>query len=113
MAGEDPAGQQGHLVLVGQEALARVDDALVVVADLERDDRAHVQRDSLLGHAGLRDLRLAHGQRQVANLAEERGHEGAVAGDDPEGCARPTRLAPGDQHCLIGRWHVVTEHLVS
>ena len=64
VAGEDPAGQHRHLVLVGQEALAGVDDALVVVADLERDHRPDVQRDALLGHAGLGDLGLAHGQRQ-------------------------------------------------
>ncbi len=42
VAGEDPSGQHRHLVLVGEEALAGVDDAFRVVADLEGDDRAHV-----------------------------------------------------------------------
>ena len=59
-----------HLVLVGQEALPGVDDGFLVVADLERDHRAHVQRDALLGHALLGDLGLLHGQREITDLAE-------------------------------------------
>jgi hypothetical protein len=48
--------------LVGQEALPGVDDGFLVVADLERDHRAHVQRDALLRHDRLRDLSLLHGK---------------------------------------------------
>ncbi len=43
VAGEDPAGQHRHLLLVGEEPLPGVDDALGVVADLERDHGAYVQ----------------------------------------------------------------------
>jgi hypothetical protein len=62
MAGEDPPRQHGHLILVRQEALGGVDDALGIVADLERDHRLCLERDPLLGHALLGDLGLPHGQ---------------------------------------------------
>jgi hypothetical protein len=59
--GKNPSGQRGHLVLVRQEPLPGIDDALLVIAYLECDDRADIQRNALLGNAGLGDLRLAHG----------------------------------------------------
>ena len=62
VAGEDPAGQDRHLVLVGQEPLPGSDDRLDIAADLECDDRLDVQCDALLGHAGLLDLGLGHRQ---------------------------------------------------
>src|SRR6266581_8007221 len=77
LACEDPPGQDRHLILVGQEPLAGVHDALRVVADLERDDRADVERDALPCHTGLAYLGLAHGQRQEAGLAEEGDNERA------------------------------------
>ena len=112
VAGEDAAGEGGHLVLVGQEALARVDDALVVVADLERDDGPDVQRDALPGDTGLGHLGLAHRQGEVAGLAEERHHERAVADHDPKWCAdgAPPAPATGDQHGLVGGGNTVTKH---
>ena len=67
---------------------AGVDDALVVVADLERDDRADVQRDALPGDTGLGDLGLAHRQRQEADLAEERAAR-TRRGRSPPGTALP------------------------
>ena len=105
-------GEGGHLVLVGQAPLARVDDALVVVADLERDDRPDVQRDALPGDTGLGHLGLAHRQGEVAGLAEERKHESAVADHNPERCAggTPPASAAGYQHGLVGGGDSVTEH---
>jgi hypothetical protein len=58
VTGEDATGEHAHLVLVGQKPLRRVDNALLVVADLERDHGAHVQRDPLPAHADFRDLSL-------------------------------------------------------
>src|SRR5215470_7055079 len=110
VAGEDPAGEGGHLVLVGQEPLARVDDALVVVADLEGDHRAHVQRDALPGDTGFRHFGLAHGQGEVAGLTEEEEYESAVADHDLERCAAAPAPAAGDQHGLIGGGDTVTKH---
>ncbi len=113
MPGEDPTGKDRHLILIGQEPLSRVDDALLVVADLERDDRTDIHRNALSGDAGFCDLGLTHGQRQEAGLAEGGENEGAVAGDDPEWCRVSAMSAAGDQHGLIGLGHAVTEHRSS
>ena len=78
VAGEDPAGEHRHLVLVRQEPLRGTDDAFGVVADLEGDHRPDVEGNALLGHALFGDLGLAHGQCQKSALAEERDDEGAV-----------------------------------
>jgi hypothetical protein len=110
---EDAAGQHRHLVLVGQEPLAGVDDGLGVVADLERDDGADVERDALLGDAGLGDLGLPHGKRQIANLAEHRRDEGAVPGDDPERRILHPVTTARDEHRLIGGGNSVSEHVFS
>jgi hypothetical protein len=113
VTGEDPPGQHRHLVLVGEEALARVDDALLVVADLERDHRPDAHRNPLAGDAGLLDLGLAHGQCEQPNPAQKRVHEGAVPDQDPERRPAAGASAAGNQHGLVGRWNSVTEHPIS
>src|SRR5215469_3851610 len=113
MPGKDAAGKRRHLILVRQEPLAGVDDALLVVAYLERDDRPDVQRDALLGDALLGDLCLAHGQCQVPGLAEEGGNESAVSDDDLERRPTPARPATRYQHRLVWRRYPITEHLSS
>src|ERR1700678_259021 len=113
MTSEDPAGQGGHLILVGQEPLSGVDDAFLVIADLERDDGPYVQRDALLSHALLGNLGLAHGERQKVRLPHERENEGTVAGHYPERCTVHTELSARNQHGLIRPWYSITEHLLS
>src|SRR5215469_8902030 len=113
MPGKDAAGKRRHLILVRQEPLAGVDDALLVVAYLERDDRANVQRDALLGDAGLGDLGLAHGQREEVGPPDEGEYEGAVAGHDPERRAAHAVPATRNQHGLVWPRNTVAEHLSS
>ena len=67
VAGEDSPGEHRHVVLVLEEAPGRIGDALVVVTDLEGDDRAAQERDPLLGDALLGHLGLLHGQREGAD----------------------------------------------
>src|SRR6185437_10685626 len=76
----------------------------------EGDHRTDVQRDALLGHAGLRYLGFLHGQGEVPDFAEHGRDEGAVADHYPE--RRPLRAAPspGNQHGLVGCRYTVTEH---
>jgi hypothetical protein len=110
VAGEDPPGQHRHLILIGQEPLGSVDDALRIVTNLERDHRAHLQGDALLGHALYGDLGLLHREREEAHLPGERQHERAVTGDNPERRAVLTRVPSGDQHRLVRGGHAKTEH---
>ena len=63
-----------------------------------------------MGDAGLGDLGLPHGERQVADLAEKGGNEGAVPGDDPERRVLHAARTAGDEHRLIGGGNSVTEH---
>jgi hypothetical protein len=84
VAGEDPPGEDGHAVLVLQEAAGRVGDALLIVAHLEGDHGPALERDALLGHALFGHLGLLHGQGQGAHPAAHRHHERAVTGDYPE-----------------------------
>ncbi len=112
MACEDPARQDGHLILIGQEPLPGVNDALLIVADLESDDRADVKRNALPGHTRLRDLGLAHGQGQETGLAEKREHISAVTGNNAERRAVVAMSAASNQHGLVGRRHAVTEHVL-
>jgi hypothetical protein len=65
VAGEHPADEHLHPVLLGQEPAGRVRDRRLVVADLERGDRPDVQPDALVGDAFLDDLRLAQGSEST------------------------------------------------
>ena len=67
-----------------KEAPGGVGDRREVVADLEDHHALEPERDALVGDAGLRDLRLLHGEREVPGLAEAGHDERAVAGDHPE-----------------------------
>jgi hypothetical protein len=62
VAGEHPADQDLHPVLLGQESSGRVRDRRLVVTDLERCHRADVEPDALIGNALLGDFRLAQGE---------------------------------------------------
>src|SRR6202041_1885786 len=83
------------------------------VTHLEGDHRADVQRDALLGHAGLGDLGLLHGKREIARLAETWHDERAVSGDSPEGSLPQSVTASGDQHGLVRRGNAVAQHNVT
>ena len=110
MAGENSPGQHGHVVLVLQETLCGVGDALVVVAHLEGDHRATQQGDALFGHALFGDLGLLHGEGERGDFVADRQYEGAMAGDNLEG--QTVFGVPGatDEHGLVGRRNMPTEH---
>ena len=97
VAGEHPADEQLHAVLLGQEPARRVRDRRLVVADLERGDRPDVEPDALVSDAFLDDLGLLQGEREYARLLLHRDHEAAVSGDDAELRRLVPPLRAGDQ----------------
>ena len=68
MTGKNPAGQAGHLVLVGEETSGSVRDRFMIVAHFERDHRLHRQGYPPPCHAGFEDLGLLHRQREKGHL---------------------------------------------
>src|SRR3954464_13796651 len=111
MTAEDPTDQDRHLRLITLEPAGRGGNRLVVVTDLEGDDGLDRQRQPLFGVTILLDLRLLHRQGQPASLLEDRGHEGAVPGDNLEWKrVHSSLLTSADQKCLVRRGHTVTEH---
>jgi hypothetical protein len=107
---EDPADERRHLALVGLEAPRGGADALVVVADLERDDGLHAEGQTLLGVAVLLDLRFLHRERQHRRPGHDGYDENPMTGDDLElGVGRPL-LPAADEQGFVGRWDAVAKH---
>ena len=100
----------GHLALVRQEALSRVDDRGSVVSDLEGDHGLNLEGDALLGDAPLGDLSLLHRQRQVRDVADDRRHEGLLPDHHAERRSVVSPLRTADDHRLIGIRHLDSEH---
>jgi len=109
VAGKNAPDKLGHGILVVHKTAAGVGDRLVVVANFESNNGAHLQGYPLLGHARLRHLCFLHGQREEISLATHRRDEGTVAHDYAERGV-PSPLAAGDQHCLVGRRNVPSKH---
>jgi hypothetical protein len=81
---EDPAHQDLHPVLLGQEPAGGVRDRCRVVADLERGDGPDIQPDSLFGDAVLDDLGFLEREGEHPGLLLDRQHDAAVPCHDPE-----------------------------
>jgi len=112
VSAEDPSHQRRHLALITLEPAGGGRNRLVVIADLERDDRLHRQRQALLGVAVLGDLRLLHRQGQPGRLGQDRHYEHTVPRHDLEReCVRTSLLAPAHQQRLVGSWDAITQHL--
>jgi hypothetical protein len=75
---EDPAHQDLHPVLLGQEPAGGVRDRCRVVADLERGDGPDIQPDSLFGDAVLDDLGFLEREGEHPGLLLDRQHDAAV-----------------------------------
>src|SRR5262249_252138 len=101
VAGEHPADQDLHPVLLRQETARGIGYRYRIVADLERGDRADVEPDSLVGDAVLGDLGLLQGERQDARLLLDRDDEAAMTSDDAELGPFPVPFRAGNEQCLI------------
>ena len=110
LAGEHPADEDLHAVLLGQEPAGGVGDRRLVVADLERGDRSDVEPDALIGNALLGDFRLAQRQRQHSRPLLHRHDEAAVAGDNAELRSIRAPLGAGNEQCLVGRRYMPEQH---